>query len=230
MHNSPDQAPKASPPIHAIPVLSAQACEFWADQVLALRPHWTRRDPHLPFYTLGLAAYLDAVRDDPQLGGKRAYHISALRQQNNKLMAEHFSPLLERCCQALAQWTKQTVRCLGEQAALPGFHIHLPHPLFAQEVASRHVDLQFQQVFGLPRPDPDQVLTLTLPVSLPAGAGLRLWAGEASVFHPYQLGHLAVHNGLMPHQAVLHPLGEPVARIMLQCHALQQDGAWGLYW
>lgn len=217
-------------PIESVPVLSAQDCEFWTAAVLALRPHWTRRDPHLPFYTLGLAAYLDAVRDDPQLGGKRAYHLSALRRQNNQLIQTHFAPLLERCCQALALWSGLAVHCLGEPVALPGFHIHLPHPLFAQEVASRHVDLQFRQVFGLDQPDPAQVLTLTLPLSLPAGAGLRLWVGDEPVFHPYQLGHLALHSGLLPHQAVLHPLGEPVPRIMLQCHALLQGGAWGLYW
>lgn len=216
--------------IESLPVLDAPACQFWTDRVLALRPHWTRRDAHLPFYTLGLAAYLDAVRDDPQLGGKRAYHVAALRQENNKLIHTHFAALLAHCCQALAEWSGLAVSCVGGRAALPGFHIHLPHPLFAQEVASRHVDLQFQPVFGIEQPLPGHVLTLTLPVSLPAGAGLWLWTDERAAFHPYQLGHLALHSGLMPHQAVLHPEGQNVPRIMLQCHALLQDGAWGLYW
>ena len=216
--------------VQSLPVLSACECEHWARQVLALRPHWTRRDPHLPFYTLGLAAYLDAVRPDAQLGGQRAYHVGVLRQQNNQLLATHFAPLMERCCQALAQWSGLPAHCLGDQAALPGFHIHLPHPVFSQDVASRHVDLQFQQVFGLDRPDPGQVLTLTMPVSMPAGAGLRLWAADTAVFHPYELGQMALHNGLMPHQAVLHPHGQDVPRIMLQCHALLRGGAWGLYW
>lgn len=211
-------------------MLNAQECETWAQQVLALRPHWTRRDPDLPFYTLGLSAYLDAVRDDPQLGGKRAYHLAVLMQESNQRIARYFSPLLERCCQAVESATGRPAHCLGEPAALPGFHIHLPHPLFAQAVASRHVDLQFRQVFGLAQPDPSDVLTLTLPLSLPPGAGLRLWVDEEPLFHAYPLGHLAMHNGLMPHQAVLHPQGESVPRIMLQCHALQRDGAWGLYW
>ena len=35
---------------------------------------------------------------------------------------------------------------------------------------------------------------------------------------------------VVPHQAVLHPISEPVPRIMLQCHALLQRGAWGIYW
>ena len=211
-------------------MLNAQECEAWTQRVLALRPHWTRRDLDLPFYTLGLAAYLDAARDDPQLGGKRAYHLAVLRQESNRLIAKHFSPLLERCCQALAAATGRPAHCLGDPAALPGFHIHLPHPLFGQAVASRHVDLQFRQVFGLNHPDPQDVLTLTLALSLPPGAGLRLWVDEEPFFHAYQLGHLAMHSGLMPHQAVLHPQVGSVARIMLQCHALQQNGAWGLYW
>lgn len=220
----------AAPLLTDLPMLNAEECAFWAAQVLALRPHWTRRDANLPFYTLGLAAYLDAVRDDPQLGGKRAYHLKALRQENNRLLHTHFAPLMERCCQALAQWSGLPAACVGEQAALPGFHIHLPHPVFAQAVASRHVDLQFKQVFGLDQPDPAQVLTLTLPVSMPTGAGLNLWPGTALVFHPYQLGQMVLHSGLVPHQAVLHPSSEPVPRIMLQCHALLQGSAWGIYW
>jgi hypothetical protein len=226
------QTPQPSPErlrISSLPVLSAPECALWADQVLALRRHWTRRDPHLPFYTLGMAAYLDAVQDDPVLGAP-PYHLRPLRQANNALINTHFAPLLARCCQALAGWSGQAVRCLDEQAALPGFHIHLPHPMFAQEVASRHVDLQYQKVFAGQQTRPDQVLTLTLALSLPAGAGLRLWDGNESLYHPYQLGQMALHSGLMPHQAVLHPQGQDVPRIMLQCHALQQDSAWGLYW
>jgi hypothetical protein len=216
--------------IKSLPVLSEKECQLWVSKVLALRPHWTRRDAQLPFYTLGLAAYLDAVKGDPLLGGQQAYHHKVLRQENNRLLHTHFAPLFERCCEALAQWSGLPAACVGEQSALPGFHIHLPHPVFSQAVASRHVDLQFKQVFGLAQPDPGQVLTLTLPVSMPSGAGLNLWPGPEPVFHPYQLGHLSLHDGLMPHQAVLHPLGEPVPRIMLQCHGLRREGAWGLYW
>jgi len=215
--------------VSTLPVLSAPECASWTQQVLALRRHWTRRDPHLPFYTLGMAAYLDAVQPDPVLGAP-PYHLKPLRQANNALIHSHFAPLLERCCQALAGWSGQAVHCLGEQTALPGFHIHLPHPVFAQEVASRHVDLQFQKVFAGLQPRPDQVLTLTLPVSLPSGAGLQLWDGDEALFYPYQLGQLALHSGLAPHQAVLHPEGGEVPRIMLQCHALQADGGWGIYW
>ena len=213
-----------------LPVLDVHECTFWTRKVLEHQPQWTRRDPNLPFYTLGMAAYLDAVKMDVRLGGKVPYKIDVLRLQNNQFLNRHFAPLFDRCCQALALKTGKTVHCLGESAALPGFHIHLPHPLFAQAVASRHVDLQFQQVFGLHQPDPKDVLTLTLPLSLPTGAGLKLWSDPLEVFEPYQLGHLAIHNGLLPHQAVLHPQSQDVPRIMLQCHGLLRDGVWGLYW
>ena len=219
-----------APLLTDLPALNAEECAFWTAQVMALRPYWTQRDAQLPFYTLGLAAYLDAVKGDPLLGGHQAYHHKLLRQENNRLLNAHFAPLLQLCCDALAQWSGQPAACVGEQAALPGFHIHLPHPVFAQAVASRHVDLQFKQVFGLAQPDPGQVLTLTLPVSMPTGAGLNLWPSTEHVFHPYQLGQLTLHSGLVPLQAVLHPISEPVPRIMLQCHALLQRGAWGIYW
>ena len=219
-----------APLLTDLPALNAEECAFWTAQVLALRPNWTRRDAQLPLYTLGLAAYLDAVKGDPLLGGQQAYHHKLLRQENNRLLHTHFAPLLERCCEVLAKWSGQPAACVGEQAALPGFHIHMPHTVFAQAVASRHVDLQFKQVFGLAQPDPGEVLTLTLAVSMPAGAGLNLWPAPEPVFHPYQLGQMMLHSGLVPHQAVLHPSSEPVPRIMLQCHALLQRGAWGIYW
>ncbi len=213
-----------------IPVLQAAECRHWADQVQALRPHWTRRDAQLPFYTLGLAAYLDAVHPDPQLGGRPAYRVDALRQWNNRLIDATFAPLLQRCCAAIAQWSGQPTRCAGGQAALPGFHIHLHHPLFTQSVASKHVDLQYRQVFARQTVAPDHLLTFTLAVSLPAGAGLRLWYGEEPVFHAYRLGEMTLHDGLTPHQAVLHPQGDPSPRIMLQGHAIREADEWLLYW
>ena len=111
-----------APLLTDLPALNAEECAFWTAQVLALRPHWTRRDAQLPFYTLGLAAYLDAVKGDPLLGGQQAYHHKLLRQENNRLLHTHFAPLLERCCEVLAQWSGQPAACVGEQAALPGIN------------------------------------------------------------------------------------------------------------
>lgn len=222
--------PAPSRPLTSIGVLDAEACRHWAERVLALRSHWTPRDPQLPFFTLGMAAYLDAVREDPQLGGRQPYRVDALRQWSNRLIEREFAPLLQRCCEAIAQWSGRAARCAGGAAALPGFHIHLFHPVFAEPVASRHVDLQYRQVFGRHTVAPEHLLTFTLAVSLPRGAGLRLWPGETPVFHPYTLGQMMLHDGLTPHQAVLHPNGDPTPRIMLQGHALCADEGWLLYW
>lgn len=214
-------------PIVSLNVLDHEACSAWSERVIGLRSHWTRRDPELPSYTLGLAAYCDAAPNEP----RAPYRIDAFRAWNNRLLHQHFADLHERCCAAISSWSNTPAVCPGGAAALPGFHIHLPHPAFMNDVASRHVDLQFQRVFGLASCDPVTVLTFTLPVSMPSGAALRLWRSETEVtVHPYSLGVMTLHNGLSMHQAVLNPHGEPIARIMLQGHALLTDAGWWLYW
>lgn len=218
------------PLITSISVLDTDECRYWAARVVSLRRYWTPRDPQLPFFTLGMAAYLDAVREDPHLGNRAPYRMDALRQWSNRLLESEFGPLLHRCCEAIASWSGHAARCPGGAAALPGFHIHLFHPVFATSVASRHVDLQYRQVFGQPTVAPEHLLTFTLAVSLPVGSGLRVWHGDTPAFHPYHLGQMTLHNGLSPHQAVLHPLVDPTPRIMLQGHALREDDGWLLYW
>jgi len=92
----------------------------------ALKSHWSRRDPDLPFYTLGLAAYCDASPAEPNA----PYRVESYRQWNNRLLSEHFGPLFDRCCDVLAASTGVPATCPGGRAAVPGFHIHLPHPAF----------------------------------------------------------------------------------------------------
>lgn len=219
----------------ALPALTPQACAPWVDAVMALRRYWTARHADAPFFTLGLAAYLDGVQPDPELGGKTPYHIPALMRQNNQLLAQHFQALLSRCEAVIAQWLQQPCRFSPEDTALPGFHIHLPHPVFREEVASHHCDLQFQAVFktqrpGVPTPAEHPPLTFTLPLSLPPGAGLYRWPEAQRLFVPYRLGEVFIHDGLTPHQAVLHPQGGNTPRVMLQGHAWWRDGAYVLYW
>lgn len=216
-----------SGPIESLDVLHAHECASWSERVVALKSHWTRRDPVLPFFTLGLAAYFDAAPGDVNA----PYRVESYRQWHNRLLLDHFGPLLDRCCRALAESTGVPATCPGGHIALPGFHIHLPHPVFATDVASRHVDLQFQRVFSVVAPDPRYVLTFTLPISMPGGAALRIWQSEDQFeVYPYQLGKMTIHSGLSMHQAVLNPNGEPVPRIMLQGHAWRCDSGWILYW
>ena len=211
-------------------VLAPEACAHWADQVLALRRHWTQRHARLPFYTLGMAAYLDAVPDGSAPALPPSYQSTILRQHSNQVLLEHFEALLEINRAALSQHFARPARYVPQQAALPGFHIHLPHPAFASEVASVHRDLQFMKVFAQHAIEPHQVLTFTLPVSMPPGSGLKTWSDSGTDVHPYRLGHMVVHDGLCQHQAVLHPTPSDVPRIMLQGHGVFLHDELLLYW
>jgi len=211
-------------------VLAPEACTRWAEKVLALRRHWTPRHERLPFFTLGMAAYLDAGSDDAKLGLPPSYHSSILRQHANQLLMEHFGELLEISRVALERRYNCNARYVPSHAALPGFHIHLPHPAFASDVASLHRDLQFMKVFSQTSVQPDQVLTFTLPLSLPPKTGLKTWDGAGSRLHLYQMGFMVAHNGLHPHQAVLHPEPSDMPRIMLQGHGVFQKSELILYW
>jgi hypothetical protein len=211
-------------------MLQPSACADWAERVMDLRAQWTARHVSLPFFTLGMAAYLDAVPSAASPGRQAPYYADVLRRHHNRMLRAHFGPLLELVCDALGRWAERSAHCSDETSSLPGFHIHLAHPVFTQPVASRHRDLQFQRVFPGRAIAPSRVLTFTLALSLPEGAGLNMWSGDQVHFHPYRLGHMAVHSGLLPHQAVLFPGASEQPRIMLQGHALIDDGTLLLYW
>ena len=211
-------------------LISEQEATHWADRVLALRRSWTPRHADAPFFTLGMAAYLDAIQTEAELGNRTAYHTQALRSFNNRLLEREFAPLLEACRAYLSHWSGLSATYEPSCSALPGFHIHLPHAAFAGDVASTHNDLQFQQVFPNARPTAAEVLTFTLPLSLPQGSGLNLWDGGRLHFYRYQVGHAYLHSGLHKHQAVLHPQRGETPRICLQGHGLISDNRLILYW
>lgn len=220
--------------VHDLQVLDKLACSFWAEKVMALRAHWTHRHPSMPFYTLGMAAYLDAVASAARADGQPPYYAAVLRRHHNRQLQEHFTALLTMACDALGSWTQKPALCDPVGTALPGFHIHLAHPVFSQLVASKHRDLQFQLVFPGRAVASTQVLTFTLPLSLPEGAGLNLWPmkheDDQAKFHLYKLGHMTLHSGLLTHQAVLFPGDHQPPRIMLQGHALIEEDKVLLYW
>jgi len=211
-------------------VLDAVACADWSARVMDLRAQWTARHESLPFFTLGMAAYLDAVPRAARTNGHPPYYAQALRQHHNRILKTNFWPLLTQVCEALGQWANKRGHCSETRTALPGFHIHLEHPIFTQSVASRHRDLQFQLVFPNRSIEPHQVFTFTLPLSLPEGSGLNLWSDQGMHFHPYQLGRMVIHSGLQPHQGVLFAGSHRPPRIMLQGHALIEGDEILLYW
>jgi hypothetical protein len=211
-------------------LLSAQDCALWTQQVLADAPHWTRRHPSVPFHTLGMAAYLDCKSAPPQSPSAALYRQRILRDASNAQLMARFAPLYQKLCEGIGQIEGVTAHLIPQEAALPGFHIHLPHPAFAGDVASIHRDLQFQQVFADQTLRPEQVFTFTLPLSMPPESGLYLWEGEDKVFYPYTLGELVIHSGLLTHQAVLRCAGSAPPRIALQGHGVRWTNSVALYW
>ena len=187
------------PEVNHPDMLSAPACAHWTQTVMAAQPQWTRRHPVVPFYTLGMAAYLDCK---PHIGASPAtalYLQRILRDASNNLLMAQFGPLYQ-------------------------------HPTLGGDVASGHRDLQYQQVLPNETLTREQVITFTLPISLPPGSGLSLWQEEEKSFHPYKVGELVIHSGLLTHQAVLRCAGPVPPRIALQGHGVLRDNAIALYW
>lgn len=209
-------------------MLDEAASQAWANVVLSVPSLWTQRHPTVPFFTLGMAAYLDAARTAAM--PYSLYAQRTVRDASNASLMGHFEPLYDLLCNAIGEHFGIKAHLIADEAAVPGFHIHLPHPVFANEVASVHRDLQFQQVFPLESFEPHEVFTFTLPISIPPGAGLNLWLAGEKQFHPYRTGELVVHSGLQTHQAALHCSGHVAPRIALQGHGVLRKNTVALYW
>lgn len=222
--------PSTPPSLKAYHLLTVRDCARWAEKVISLKRSWIKRDDTLPFFTLGMAAYLDAIDTEAALQNRTAYHTEALRKLNNRLIQEHFSELLETSRAGIERWLSKPTVFAPTLTALPGFHIHLPHATFTSEIASVHNDLQFEQVFPNATPQEGEVLTFTLALSLPEGSGLNIWGDGDVSYHPYHLGHMYLHSGLHRHQAVLFHQMADTPRICLQGHGLILDGKMVLYW
>jgi hypothetical protein len=204
-------------------LLDEADCQTWLGRVRQLRSHWRSRHALAPFYTLGLASYMDC---DP---AKNIYHDPAQRRENNQLLDEHFGPLLQLVSATLSAHFGRPAH-LTDEAARPGFHIYLPHFAFGLPVASVHRDLQYRHAFPALIPAEADLFSFTLSLSTPAGSGLNLWPDPAGApdFFPYSNGQLVVHHGLTTHQAVLKCNGD-VDRITLQGHCLMHEGRALLY-
>ena len=232
----------------AVDLLDDGACGRWSRRVIERRAHWTRRHPLAPFHTLGAAAYLDAT------AGCVAYDAAAAR--TNDLLADDFGGLYRSVVEGLAEHLAAPV-LLTARFALPGFHIYEPFAAFAADVASLHWDRQHALLAwdDGPVPEDGDVLSLTLPLSLPeGGADLQVWPqhrhgrGEAAcrlaLADPgvpevcaYRPGVMQVHDGQSLHRASLMPrrrFGDGGAgddlRITLQAHLAWRGGVWELYW
>lgn len=234
--------------MQTMPILDAAECERTRMLVHGLRPYWVQRAP-LPFFTLGAATYMDAVE-----GRNQAYLDAAARL--NEVLRRSFGWLYERVHGALASILHGTVTP-APGLALPGFHVFLAHPAFAQPLASVHLDLQYREHDWnrLGEPDLARPVSFTLAITLPAaGSGLFVWprawpevqAMHAGLLHsatetatrsqppcfvPYSAGAVVVHDGHVPHQIAPPPqIGPGDERITLQGHAVRCGDTWYTYW
>ena len=156
-------------------MLDTGACARALDTVLAHRSSWTRRDHHLPFFTLGAASYLDG-----EAGPDRYLRRAAAL---NPLLDREFGWLYERLRSALADHLGAPT-AFAREAARPGFHIFFAHPAFHRPLGRIHFDLQFENIdwAEADRVDVSRPVSFTLAIRLPAtGAGLEVWEiGRAS--------------------------------------------------
>ena len=151
-------------------LLTAEECREVRTAVYDLEAHWTRRHPQVPFFTLGVASYLDARRD-----AAAGYHAAARRL--NPLLGERFGWLHGRLADRLSRVLAAPV-VYRASCALPGFHIFEWCLAFEQPVGSVHQDLQYQYLDWRPAEQQDfrNPISFTLAIALPrTGGGLRVW-------------------------------------------------------
>lgn len=225
-----------------IPIFSEQECRQLLVEIDAERAHWTRRHPQTPFFTFGAASYLDAKFD------RQTYLTQA--EATNTLLAHRFANLYQRVRAALLLHLEAAVLDLPH-AGLPGFHIFGSHPAFRNPTGSVHFDLQYELV---PWPEPlfrDQVLSFTLPLTIPnGGGGLRYWdltpdsltglapaeqkaliADSPMHYLPYAVGTLVLHSGHLLHQIAPAPeLTTDDRRVTLQGHVGRTSQGYYWYW
>ncbi|MCP5157274.1 MAG: hypothetical protein H6983_24060 [Ectothiorhodospiraceae bacterium] len=171
-----------------VPLLDVEQCARARDQVCALREHWTRRHPDLPFFTLGATNYYDIV-------GAPAGTYEARVRAINPILAQAFGWLYDALALALESRLGLPVH-YPEQLALPGFHVFEAHEAFARPRALMHREWfgQRDQASTMSSPihcdtahlvvDRDSLgpinisrpVSITLALDLPAaGAGMWVW-------------------------------------------------------
>jgi len=221
----------------------ADECHHIRAKVEALHPHWIRRAPLLPAFTLGAMTYEDAT-------GGRYLRYKLLASAQNAVLRAHFADELETIRCVLEAW-------LGAPAefpawlALPGFHIFAGGVLLTFNPASIHVDTPFLDVHWPDRGklDVTHPLAFTVCISLPdCGGGLNVWNArppdplhtdrddlaallkpEDAVYLPYTVGTILLHDGFTPHQIAYRDAEPGSLRITLQGHAVRYDGVWQIF-
>lgn len=228
------------------PFYTIQEAALIRKEVLNLDKEWIdRAGGFLPIYTLGTASYLDASKENDLIYRNKA-------KQTNPILWSHFEALYKRLCTLLNNILHIPV-ALDDSLAYPGFHIFLGNKKFEKPIASCHFDLQFKSIDWNHYRDVDfdHPISFTCPFSLPkSGSGLNYWniekqeylkssskeiealrSTKETLFLPYTIGTLVLHQGLILHQiAPSKDITSEDERITLQGHGLFCDGIMRIYW
>ena len=230
--------------VSSLNLLAEDECSKVRSTVYELKEFWLKRNPDIPFYTLGAASYLDAAK------APQDYYTKA--QIYNPILYDRLGWLYERLTDRLAQLLKAPTS-YHPKFARPGFHIYLACKLFEQPIASIHYDLQYNLINweSRDRTDFNNPISFTLAISLPKfGGGLNIWnlhyqeianishpefvqlvKSRTKSYYPYQIGQLILHSGHTVHQiAPAKNIQLDDERITLQGHALFSQGSWQIYW
>jgi hypothetical protein len=223
-------------------VLRFEECATIRDQVLALEDKWMPRGEGGDFFTLGVAAYLDAP-------GQRDAYLKAAKE-TNPLLREKFCWLYERVRSGFEDLLGEPAFYDGE-CPLPGFHIftYRGTDRSNDQPASRaHFDMQWMHAMP-PGCRPAETLSFTLPIEEPSGGcSLEIWpvhcnsvpldfdarkyaASSRSKTLRYSRGLMVVHDGLLLHAIGVGSVAAPVGyRITFQGHGVRVSEGWKLYW
>lgn len=198
-----------------------------------LRPMWIQNRKDGPWFTLGAAAYLDAL-DGPRDYLERADFF-------NKIMMEVFGWLYEKYLSHIKKIAGTEKVYFHPYFALPGFHIfqYRPELLLRDDLQMQiHRDQQYKLLdFSGPI---TKHLSATLCVLLPKeGGGLNYWTSKLDQepkttpeFYKYTEGSISYHFGDLWHQ--IAPPKNPTIfceRITFQGQAAfrEVDESWIIY-
>ncbi len=212
--------------IRDIQFLTPETCYQIKCKILNNKKHFIKRNILLS--TLGNASYQGDVLNQKNI------------DSNNKFLYNLFPELYTKLITVLQQTLKRKV-IFKKDAYLPGFHIFGPSWLFNMNVASFHVDLQYEEN-NIKNCDTNRVISFTLPIDLPQDvSGLYMFQGNKSLdkleaaktcksLIKYKIGTLYIHDGsnyhIMKPSKILHN----EYRITLQGHGILCQGIWNIYW
>jgi hypothetical protein len=206
--------------INDLDLLTAAECLEVRTSIYNLQDAWIQRHPSLPFYTLGIASYLDASQNNQAEYYDRAKQSAVSYAENLALPGFHIF-------QADRQF----------EQPIAAIHTDVNHQLFTWH-SDEPIDFDRSLSF---------TLAISLPK---LGGGLNLWdlshheiierppaevkgliESRSKSFHPYKIGSLVLHSGNIVHQiAAGKNLQADDERITLQGHSLYCQGSWQLYW